>query len=54
MGTARRDVSQKKKRGKVNALSIAPRHLIISILVKLVIFNTFALGILPVDAVRSC
>ena len=55
MGTARRDLSQqkKKKRGRVNALSIAPRHLIISILVKFITFNTFARGILPVDAVCS-
>ena len=44
---------KKKKRGRVNALSIAPRYLIISILVKFIIFNTFARGILPVDAVCS-
>ena len=38
----------------VNTLSIAPRQLILKILVKLIIFNnTFAHEILPVDAVYS-
>ena len=38
---------------KVNVLSIAPRQLIFVTLVKLIIFNTFAHEILPVDAVWS-
>ena len=38
---------------KVNVLSIAPRQLIFITLVKLIIFNTFAHEILPVDAVWS-
>ena len=38
---------------KVNVLSIAPRQLILVTLVKLIILNTFAHEILPVDAVWS-
>ena len=38
---------------KVNVLSIAPRQLMFITLVKLIIFNTFAHEILPVDAVWS-
>ena len=36
---------------KVNVLFIAPRQLILITLVKLIIFNTFAHEILPVDPV---
>ena len=36
---------------KVNVLSIVPRLLLLKIPVKLIILNTFAYEILPVDAV---
>ena len=49
--TARSELNPRPLTWKVNVLSIVPRLLLLKIPVKLIILNTFAYEILPVDAV---
>ena len=46
-----RELNPRPPTWKVNVLSIVPRQLVLKIAVKLIVFNTFAHEILPVDAV---
>ena len=48
-----RELNPRPPAWKVNMLSIVPRHLVLKIFVKLIIFNTFAHEILLVDAVKA-
>ena len=48
-----RELNPRPPAWKVNMLSIVPRHLVLKISVKLIIFNTFAHEILLVDAVKA-